>query len=138
MNPISLNPNELEALRILWESGELKPGDIQAKFSWAIDNGTLRSVLVKLVDEKYAARRLQGKAFFYAALLPKETLLQNLTRRLAHIFAGGSPQELVAQMVKTADIRPEDIEMLRQAAADGPTQEPAVKKDARKNKRGSR
>ncbi len=117
MTPISLNSNELEALRILWEQGELKPAAIQKQFSWPIENATLRSVLVKLVDEKYVARRLQGKAFLYAARLPKKTLLSSLTRHLARIFAGGSAQELVAQMVKTADIRPEDMELLRQTAA---------------------
>ena len=117
MEPISLNQNELEALRILWEQGELKPAGIQKQFSWPIENATLRSVLLKLVDEKHVARRLQGKAFFYAARLPKQTLLSNLTRHLARIFAGGSPEELVAQMVKTADMRPEDIELLRQTAS---------------------
>jgi len=117
MEPISLNQNELEALRILWEHGELKPAAIQKQFSWPIENATLRSVLVKLVDEQHVARRLQGKAYLYAARLPKQTLLQGLTRHLARIFAGGSEQELVAQMVKTADIRPADIEVLRQAAS---------------------
>ena len=47
---ISLNKNELEALRILWEKGELKPADIQARFSWSIENATLRSVIVNLVE----------------------------------------------------------------------------------------
>jgi hypothetical protein len=64
---ISLNDNELEALRILWEHGDLKPADIQDRFSWPIENATLRSVLVNLVAKKQANRRLQGKAFFYAA-----------------------------------------------------------------------
>jgi BlaI family transcriptional regulator, penicillinase repressor len=129
MNPISLNDNELEALRILWECGELKPAAIQAKFSWPIENATLRSVLVKLVEEEHATRRLQGKAFLYAARLPKHALLGNLMRRLAQVFAGGSAQELVAQMVKTADIKPGDIELLRQTAAETSKREP------RKNKR---
>ena len=70
----SLNQNELEALRILWERGELKPAEIQAHFSWPIENATLRSVLVNLVEKKHITRRLQGKAFFYAAAVPKATL----------------------------------------------------------------
>ena len=73
----SLNQNEMEALRILWERGELKPAEIQAHFSWPIENATLRSVLVNLVEKKHIARRLQGKAFFYAARVPKATLLQS-------------------------------------------------------------
>ena len=36
------------------------------------------------------ARRLQGKAFFYTACVPKATLLETTLQTLARIFAGGS------------------------------------------------
>lgn len=116
MRLLSLNQNELEALRILWERGELKPADIQAQFSWPIENATLRSVLVNLVEKKHVTRKLQGKAFFYAARVPKAALLQNLVRHLAQVFAGGSHQELVAQLVETGDIKPADLKAIREAA----------------------
>jgi BlaI family penicillinase repressor len=114
---ISLNQNELEALRVLWERGELKPVEIQARFSWPIENATLRSVLVNLVRKKHITRRLQGKAFFYAARVPKATLLQTMTRTLARVFAGGSHQELVVQLMETSDIKPADLKLVRQTAA---------------------
>jgi len=117
MEMMSLNETELEVLRILWERGELKPAEIQSHFSWPIENATLRSVLVNLVGKKHVTRRLQGKAFFYAARIPKASLLQNFTQRLAQIFAGGSHKELVAQLVETADIQPADLELLRQTAS---------------------
>jgi len=120
MEMISLNENELEVLRVLWERGELKPAEIQSHFSWRIENATLRSVLVNLVEKKHVVRRLQGKAFFYAARIPKASLLQNFTQRLAQIFAGGSHKELVAQLVETADIQPADLLLLRQTAAGSP------------------
>jgi len=117
MRLISLNQNELEALRILWENGELKPADIQSRFSWPIENATLRSVLVNLVRKKHITRKLQGKAFFYAASVPKATLLQGLMQHLAQVFAGGSHQELVAQLVETGDIKPSDLALIRETAA---------------------
>jgi predicted transcriptional regulator len=117
MTTDSLNQNELEALRILWEKGELKPAEIQADFSWPIENATLRSVLVNLVAKKHVARRLQGKAFFYAARVPKATLFQHLTQHMARVFAGGSHRELVAQLVETANLKPADLALLRQTAA---------------------
>jgi predicted transcriptional regulator len=113
----SLNQNELEALRILWEQGELKPAEIQAHFSWPIENATLRSVLVNLVENKHITRRLQGKAFFYAARVPKATLLQTTMQTLARVFAGGSHQELVVQWMETSDIKPADLRLIRQTAA---------------------
>lgn len=113
----SLNQNELEALRILWERGELKPAEIQAHFSWPIENATLRSVLVNLVGKKHISRRLQGKAFFYGARVPKRTLLQTAMQTLARVFAGGSHQELVVQLMETSDIKPADLKLIRQTAA---------------------
>ncbi len=121
MPSTSLNENELEALRILWENGELKPADIQARFSWPIENATLRSVLVKLAGKRHITRRLRGKAFFYAARVPKATLLQTTMQTLARIFAGGSHQELVAQLIETSDIKPADLELIRQTAAGLPS-----------------
>lgn len=112
----SLNQNELEALRILWEQGELKPTGIQTHFSWPIENATLRSVLVNLVEKKHITRRLQGKAFFYAARVPKATLLQTMAQTLARVFAGGSHQELVVQLMETSDIKAADLKLIRQTA----------------------
>lgn len=124
---ISLNQNELEALRILWERGELKPADIQAHFSWSIENATLRSVLVNLVEKGYITRKLQGKAFFYAAGIPKATLLETAMQALARVFAGGSTRELVAQLVETSDIKPADLKLISQTAA-GVTRQKAKRK----------
>ena len=112
-----MNQNELEALRILWERGELKPAELQAHFSWPIEKPTLRSVLVSLVEKRHVTRRLQGKAFFYAARVPKATLLQNVMQTLARVFAGGSHRELVVQLMKTSDIKPPDPKLIRQIAA---------------------
>ena len=115
-----LNQNELEALRILWEHGELKPADVQSRFAWPIENATLRSVLVNLVAKKHITRRLQGKAFFYTACVPKATLLETTLQTLARIFAGGSRQELVMQLLEKSDLKSADLELLRQTAAGAP------------------
>lgn len=112
-----LNQNELEALRILWEMGELKPAEIEARFGWPIENATLRSVLVNLVAKKHVHRRRQGKAYYYAARVPKATLLQGMMGMLKRVFAGGSSGALVAQLVETGDIKPADLKAIREAAA---------------------
>src|SRR5262245_2272795 len=114
---ISLSQNELEALRILWSESDLKPAEIQARFSWEIDNGTLRSTLVNLVEKGQVTRKQHGKAFQYAASIPKRTMLQTMMQNLARIFAGGSPQELVAQLVETGDIKPSDLKIISETAA---------------------
>ncbi len=119
MRTAALNQNELETLRILWQNGELKPAEIQSRFSWPVENATLRSVLVNLVEKGHVTRKLRGKAFFYNARVKKTALLQNMLHTMARIFAGGSKQELVAQLVRTGDIKPEDLELIRRTIAEG-------------------
>lgn len=114
---VDLRDNELEAMRILWESSDpLKPGDIQERFAWEIDNGTLRSTLKVLVDKGHIHRSKAGKAFFYRPLSTRERVLSGIVGRLSRIFTGGSPAELIAQLVKTEKLSPEEIEELRQIA----------------------
>ena len=120
MNLIPLNQNELEALRILWERGDLKPGEVQAHFSWPIENATLRSILLNLVEKGHITRKLRGKAYYYAARVPKATLLQAMVQGMARIFSGGSTRELVAQLVDTGDIKPADVKLIRQVATAPP------------------
>ena len=123
MGTVALNQNQLEALRILWEKGASKPAEIQGHFSWPIENATLRSVLINLVEIGHVERKLRGKAFFYQARVKKTALLQNMLHTMARVFAAGSKQELVAQLVKTGDIKPEDLEVIRRTIAEGTTEE---------------
>jgi predicted transcriptional regulator len=129
MDAVSLNQNELEALRILWERGELKPAEIQSAFSWPIENPTLRSVLLTLVEKGHVTREQRGKAFFYAARVRKATLLQAMMRSLAQVFAGGSHQQLVAQLVETGDLNPADLKLLSETAS-GASAKKAKRKSA--------
>ncbi|HUC83559.1 MAG TPA: BlaI/MecI/CopY family transcriptional regulator [Candidatus Acidoferrales bacterium] len=119
MRTAALNQNELEALRILWENGVAKPAEIQSHFSWPVENATLRSVLLNLVQKGHVKRTLRGKTFFYEARVKKSALLQNMLHSMARIFAAGSKQELVAQLVKTGDIKPEDLEVIRRTITEG-------------------
>lgn len=116
MNPMLLNQNELEVLRILWEGGELKPADIEARFGWTIENATLRSLLVNLVEKKQVRRHRQGKAYYYSACVPKATMLQGMMGVVRRVFAAGSSKALVAQLVETGDITDSDLKAIREAA----------------------
>lgn len=111
-----LNPNETEALRVLWEAGPLKPADIEAAFGWPIENATLRSVLKGLVDKGLITRTKQGKAFYYRAKVSRESQLRRMARRMADVFTGGSRADLILQMVRAEQLTPAEIETLRQLA----------------------
>jgi hypothetical protein len=52
-----------------------------------------------------------------------------MIQTLAQVFAGGSHRELVSQLVETGDIKPDDLKLLSETAA-----EPAMGKTKRKSK----
>jgi predicted transcriptional regulator len=112
-----LRDTELEALRILWEKDRpLKPAEIQEDFSWKIDNGTLRSTLVGMVEKGHVSRTKQGKAFFYRAKVAPESMLKSFATRLARVFTGGSSADLILQLIQTEKLSAEEIAELRRIA----------------------
>lgn len=115
-----LSETELEVLRILWQDAPLKPAEIQERFSAEIDNGTLRSVLVGLVEKGILGRSKVGKAFHYAPRVRRERLLARMTRKLAEIFTGGSAGALVVELIRDQPLDDDTLAVLRQIVADDP------------------
>lgn len=113
-----LNSNELETLRVLWQDGPLKPGEIQERFGWTIENATLRSVLRVLMDKGHVTRTKQGKAFFYQAKSSQPGMMASMAKRMAEVFAGGSRANLIAQLIRTERLSKKEIEELRRIAED--------------------
>lgn len=116
----ALSETELEVLRILWQEAPLKPAEIQERFSSEIDNGTLRSVLVGLVEKGILGRSKVGKAFHYAPRVRRERLLARMTRKLAEIFTGGSAGALVVELIRDQPLDDDTLAVLRQIVADDP------------------
>jgi len=117
----NLSRNEMEALRVLWDENPLKPAEIQERFSWFIENATLRSVLRNLVDKKYLKRRKKGKAFYYRVKIKQQNVLSNMARYMAHVFSQGSTTDLVAQLIKNEKLSEGEMKELREMVESFPT-----------------
>lgn len=126
----ALSETELEVLRILWQEAPLKPAEIQERFSSEIDNGTLRSVLVGLVEKGILGRSKVGKAFHYAPRVRRERLLARMTRKLAEIFTGGSAGALVVELIRDQPLDDDTLAVLRQIVADDPKRREAETRPA--------
>ena len=85
-----LSDTELETLRILWEKHPLKPAQIEERFTWSIDNGTLRSTLAVLMAKGKVTRQKQGKAYLYSPVVERPSLLKSMAQGLSRILTGGS------------------------------------------------
>lgn len=111
-----LNQNELEVLRLLWDDAPRKPAEMQEAFGWPIDNGTLRSVLVGMVERGLLKRQRSGRAFVYSANVRRETQFRQMVSRLAEVFTGGSTGQLLMELAEKERLTPEELERLRQIA----------------------
>lgn len=104
-----LNRNQLHVLQILWDAGEpLKPGDIEQRFDWPIENATLRSVLRAMVERGDLERNKRGKAYYYQPRREKRRALSEMLQGLAAVFAGGSTSGLLAQLLQEETLTPEE------------------------------
>ncbi|MCA9015262.1 MAG: BlaI/MecI/CopY family transcriptional regulator [Planctomycetaceae bacterium] len=110
------NQNELEVLRLLWEDAPQKPAEIQEAFGWAIDNGTLRSVLVSMVERGLLTRKRSGRAYVYSPKVKRETHFQQMVRRLAEVFTGGSTGQLLMELAQQERLTPEELKQLKKIA----------------------
>lgn len=115
---VELNENELEVLRILWDESPQKPAAVQAEFGWQIDNGTLRSVLVGMVERGLLRRRKEGKAFVYSPIVRRETHLRRMIARIADVYAEGSTAKLLMELVSRENLSADELDRLRRIAED--------------------
>lgn len=110
------NQNELEVLRLLWDESPRKPVEIQEAFGWPIDNGTLRSVLVGMVERGLLHRKRNGRAYFYTPKVKRETHFREMVRRLADVFTGGSTGQLLMELAEKERLTPGELARLKKIA----------------------
>lgn len=111
---------ELEILGILWQRAPRKPAQIEAAFSRPIENATLRSTLVGLVEKGVLKRERRGKAYFYKPARAPRTVRRKLVDQLASVFAEGSRLGLIEQLIRDEKLTAEQIRELEKLAAEGP------------------
>lgn len=107
---------ELEAMRILWAHGEMKPAEIQEKFSREIKNSALRSYLSILVEKGHVTRRKVGKAFLYRAKTPRESAFRHTLRSLLETFCQGSAEGLLVSLIKSEKLSEKELIELKRVA----------------------
>jgi predicted transcriptional regulator len=108
--------SEVQVMRILWEHGEMSPGQIQALFPRPIKNSALRALLSVLLEKGHVVRQRQGKAFFYKAKTRKEPAFRAMYRDMLNIFCGGSDEALICHILKTEDLSKEELCELKRLA----------------------
>ncbi len=115
---VTFTSGELEIMQVLWGQGTpMKPSDIERLFPRPIKNAALRSALLVLLEKGHITRTKVGKAYYYQAKVPKETVIERMARRMSEIFCGGSPAALIAHLIQTGKLSEEDILYIKEVAS---------------------
>ena len=124
-------PGELKVMRLLWEHGEQKPSELQARFPEPIKNPALRSYLATLLEKGHVTRRLVGKAYYYKAVTRSRSAFRTMLDDLVDTYCGGSVQALVMNIIKSERLSEDELLKLKQLA-DGNDSAPPPNKRTRK------
>jgi BlaI family transcriptional regulator, penicillinase repressor len=126
-------PGELKVMRLLWEHGELKPGELQDQFPESIKNPALRSYLTTLLEKGHVTRRRVGKAYYYKAVTRSRSAFRTMLGELVEAYCGGSVQALVMNIIKSERLSEEELIELKRLADEGnPAPPPDKNKRSRK------
>ena len=105
---------ELEVMNALWGAGRpLTRAELQqllAAKEWA--STTLLALLSRLEEKGFVARQKQGRGYLYTAAVSRQDYLPVESRSLLGRMFGGSAKSLVAALVETDALSPQDIREL--------------------------
>jgi len=104
-------------MQLLWDADDaLKPAELESRFSWPIENATLRSVLALMLERGDLDREKRGKAFHYFPRKQKTAAVSDMLSGLARLFGSGSRVGLLSQLLQEDSLSEEEIRQLRELA----------------------
>jgi predicted transcriptional regulator len=112
---------ELEYMKILWEKGECKPQVIMQELrenGRIVTYGTVRNVLMVLIEKGYVKRRKTGLFHLYRPTIDKEYALKNMTQNLLNNVFGGSQSFMISALLKDSDINKKELDEIERIIAE--------------------
>lgn len=115
-----LTENELEVMRILWLQGPMKVSDILIALLRSPKPAyTSLLTLVQTMEKKgYIKHKNEGKAFIYLPVLQEKKFLFTEMKRVAKRLFGGSPGQLVLNLVENEHLSVAEIKALKKILKD--------------------
>ncbi len=107
---------ESEIMKILWDSGEQKPSEIQVRHPRKIRNAALRFQLKVLLEKGHVTRTKIGKAYYYKAATARKGAFKKMAKRMAEMFCRGSAAGLITELIKTEKLNEKEIQELKELA----------------------
>lgn len=110
----SLTDGELRLMRVLWAAGESSVIGIQSALGEPLQESTIRTLLGILSRKGYVARRKDGRAYLYRALVQQDSTRSSAIRQMVRRFFG-RPSVLLLELLNSADLDEDELKRIKAA-----------------------
>lgn len=108
----SLTRLEMKIMQVIWKRGGSTVGEVQAELKPELAYTSVQTMLNILVRKGKLARKLDGRAYVYAAKVTQERALGQVVSDVVDRIFGGSSEELVMSLLKTRQIDAKSLQAL--------------------------
>lgn len=113
---VSLSKLQLAVMRILWERGEAATADVQSALEpgRSLAHTTVATLLSRLEKRGIVASRRGGRQLIYRPLVSESEVRRSMVSELVSTVFRGDPGALMTHLVSESEIRPGDLERVRE------------------------
>jgi BlaI family penicillinase repressor len=111
----SLSPGQLEIMDVVWRHGDATVAEVWKALSARrqVARNTVLTMLARLEEKGWLARRADAHAHVYRATVARETALGTMLDQLVETAFGGSAEGLVMTLLQGRKISKEETARLR-------------------------
>lgn len=111
-DPAELGELERELLDLIWQVDEISADSLRIKLNRPLKDSTVRTVLRRLEEKGYLTHSIEQRTFLYKAAQSRQTVAARAVKRIADWFCEGSMEGLMAGMIDSDSLKPEDLQKL--------------------------
>ena len=113
---MKLGGRQLAIMRVLWEQGEATVADVQQSLGTdpPLAYSTVATVLSRMERKGLIAHRAEVRQYYYRPVVSKIEADQSVVGELVDRVFGGSPAELVNQLLASDQVDTDELERITQ------------------------
>jgi len=110
----TLTEAEYRLMDILWTAGPLSVAEVVERVGDPpLAYNTVLTTLRILEQKSYVRHKALGRAFIYRAIVERGEAQRTVVNHVVSRFFGGSPRELVLNLIESEQLDDEELERLR-------------------------
>jgi len=107
-----LSRRETQIMDVVFQLGEATAADILERLPDPPSYSSIRALLTILEEKGHLTHRREGVRYIYNPTLSADKAKKSALSHLVKTFFSGSPQQVVATLLSTNDLSPEDLDDL--------------------------